>query len=119
MRLLVCYNPRTDKVNINYNDDRFWERELFTYNHYGHLILQYLYIEDKKVFYNKTSYQKYRKKQIKKHERKTKTIKWRIGNIICKIGKTIDNFGDYLMHGRRPKIVYVYRNTYPYWKDRY
>ena len=109
MRLLVYYNPKKDYFKINYNEDRLREQKLFTYNHYGHLIIQYLWIEDNKIFFNKNSYYKYFKKKYKK---KRIPLRMVIGNAIVKLGKRI-------AYGKEPKIIYVYRDRYPYWKDRY
>lgn len=111
MRLLVYYNPKKDYFKINYNEDRLREIELYTYNHYGHLVIQYLYVKDNKLFFNRNSYYKYLKKTYKRTHTPVRMV----------IGNAIMRFGRYIAHGREPKVIYVYRDRYNYrhWKDRY
>lgn len=109
MRILVSYNPKTDRFNTNYNEDRFHPRQLFTYDHYGHLLVQYLYIVDKHVFFNYKTYSKYLNKHYKTQKPPLRT---KIGDVVIALGK-------FIKFGKKPKVIYVYRDRYPYWKDRY
>lgn len=86
MRLLVYYNPRKDIFVVNYNEDRHHPIELFTYNCYGNLVVQYIYITNKRVFYN---YNKYLKYYRKTHKLPKPSLRYRFGQKLITIGLRI------------------------------
>lgn len=106
MRLLIYYKPNIDGFVINYNQDRQHEILLGNLNCYGHLIIQYWYIEDNKVFYNKEKYEKFRRK---KYKIRKPSLKYRIGQRIIKFGKR-------LCFGKEEKVKVIYVYKYPWWK---
>lgn len=109
MRLLVYYNPRKDIFVTNYFDDRQHPLKLMTYNCYGNIVVQYLYIIDNKIFYNFKSYDKYLDKKHKRKKITIRKIRYSIGQSIIKIGK-------YICFGKQEKVKYVYVYRYPWWK---
>lgn len=109
MRLLVYYNPRKDIFVTNYKEDRHLPIELMSYNCYGNIVVQYLYIIDNKVFYNYKSYSRYFSKKYKTNKITSKSIRYSIGQAIIKFGK-------YICFGKQEKVKYVYVYRYPWWK---
>ena len=108
MRLLIYYKPNIDKFVINYNQDRQHELPIGSVNCYGHIIIQYWYIEDKKVFYY---YSKYRRYLDHKYKRNKPSLRYRIGQQIIKFGKRV-SFGK----EEKVKVIYIDRYKYPWWK---
>ena len=106
MRLSVYYKPNKDEFYVNYTEERFHTIPLFSINHYGHIIIQYIYIEDKKVFWNYKDYDRYLNK---KYKHRKSPLRYRIGQKIIKLGK-------YICFGKeeKTKVIYVYK--YPWWK---
>lgn len=86
MRLLVYYNPKKDRFVVNYKEDRHHPLELFTYNFYGNLVVQYIYILDKKVFWN---YKKYSKYYHKKYKTPQPSLRYRLGQKIINLGMKV------------------------------
>lgn len=107
MRLLVYYNPRKDKFVVNYKEDRHHPIELFTYNFYGNLVVQYIYIIDRKVFWN---YQKYMKYYFKTHKTPKPTLKYRLGQKLISLGMII-------CFGTTDRNEFIRQNQW--WKKRY
>lgn len=105
MRILTYYNPRRDIFVTNYKQDRQHSLPLLSYNCYGNIVVQYLYIEDNKVFYNYKSYRKYLDKKYKIK----KDYRYIIGQKIIKLGK-------FICFGKQEKVRIVYVNKYPWWK---
>lgn len=106
MRLLIYYRPKVDKFILNYTEDRQHPLKVGSINCYGHVIIQYWYIEDKKVFFTYKNYKKYLDKKYKR----------RLSNLRHGIGQAIIKFGQYVCYGKqeKTKVIYVYR--YPWWK---
>ena len=106
MRLSVYYRPNKDDFYVKYYPERYHTLPLLTYNHYGHLVVQYIYIEDKKIFWN---YDKYEKYLDKKYKRRKPSLRYRVGQAIIQFGRNI-------CFGKEEKIKYVYVYRYPWWK---
>ena len=106
MRLLIYYKPNKEKFVINYNEDRQHELPIGSINCYGHIIIQYWYIENKRVFYEYSKYKKYLDHKLKNRK---PSLKYRIGQQIIKLGK-------YICFGKeeKQKVIYIYK--YPWWK---
>lgn len=109
MRLLVYYNPRKDKFVTNYNADRQHPLPLFTYNCYGNLIVQYIYIEDNQVFWNSKDYRRYL-------DHKYKISLWKKIDLKYKIGQGLIKLGRFICFGREEKVRYIYVNKSSWWK---
>lgn len=109
MRLLIYYKPNKDIFVINYNQDRQHELELGSKNNYGHIIIQYWYIENNKIFYKYSDYYKYLLKTNKKMKTK----------IRYKVGQAIIKFGKYVCFGKQEKVKVIYVYKKPWWLDRY
>ena len=102
MRLLIYYKPKKEKFVLRYNQDRHHELKLDSINHYGHIIIQYWYIEDKKIFFDYKKYQKYRNRNIKKP-----SLRYRIGQALI-------NKGLKLCFGTTDRNIFIKRNQW--WK---
>lgn len=105
MRLLIYYKPNEDKFILNYKQDKQYELPLGSINCYGHIIIQYWYIEDKKVFYSKSKYDRYMDKRYKRKP-----------NLRYKLGQHIIKFGKWVSFGKKEKVKVVYVYRYPWWK---
>lgn len=106
MRLLIYYKPNIDSFVINYNQDRQHELEIGSVNCYGHIIIQYWYLENNKLFFSPITFNRYLDKLYK---RRKPSLKYRIGQQIIKFGKWV-SFGK----EEKVKVIYVYK--YPWWK---
>ncbi len=107
MRLLIYYKPNIDKFVINYNQDRQHSLPIDSVNCYGHIIIQYWYIEDNRVFY---SYSKYDKYLDHKYRNRKPSLRYRLGQRIIK-------FGNVVCFGKdKVKVIYIDRYKYPWWK---
>ncbi|MBQ8902326.1 MAG: hypothetical protein IJY87_04595 [Bacilli bacterium] len=104
MRLLVYYKPNKDIFVVNYKEDRHYPIELFTYNFYGNLVIQYIYIIDRKVFWNYESYYKYYRKKYKISK---PSLKYRLGQGLITLGTRI-------CFGTTDRTIYITRNQW--WK---
>lgn len=113
MRLLVYYNFKKDCFVCNWKEDRFVKKDLFTYDHYGHYIIDYLYVLDNQFFLSYKTYLKYLKKRAKKYK---KPLKYRLGNKLLNLSHKINDLGRYLMYGRKERVVYVYKNRNQWWR---
>lgn len=106
MRLSVYYKPKQDEFVVKYTEEHFQSLPLLTYNHYGHIVIQYIYIVDHKVFWNYESYKKYIYKATKANKKPFRYI----------LGQRIIKFGKYLCFGKEEKVKAIYVYKYPWWK---
>lgn len=109
MRLSVYYKPKKDEFYVKYYEERLSPIPLLSINHYGHVVIQYIYIKDKKVFWN---YNKYEKYLNRKYKHKKPSLRYRIGQAIIKLGK-------YICFGKKEKVRYVYVYKNQWWRNRY
>lgn len=107
MRLLIYYKPNKDKFILNYNEDRQSELKKGSVNNYGHIIINYVYEEDNKIFFDKRLYEKYKNKKWRKIKRKQ--------NLRYRIGQKIIDLGIKISFGKVDRSVFTHNKHYQWW----